>query len=374
LATRLLDRSEHINHDHSTSKVLDAATEPLDTIETETDPALVARLGKNPVPTSLLDRPEHGKHDHNTSKTQETPPREAHVDSLPIGRLPQPGKPVTPTLWLAFALSSIVILLGTVMLYAIVPLRSSPASSNKPVKSNPVMPKPQNSATRVTPTPHPTTHTLPIPPAQPKQQSINRPSVSSTPTPLPVQPSLTGNYAQQNQTYNLTTEGIVDWSDWGLNTPQDVNHKANVQQQISNFTVIGNATVQRDSYYSNSNIEWFDGTPQPTTALSQTWGVCVTGINNGFSITVPASTTPRTLRIYVGAKLAHGHLTASLDGKTYTDATLDMTLDPNSTQANGIYTLVFNGNASNQMLTVTYTETEANGSNGYVMLQAATLQ
>ena len=95
-------------------------------------PALVARLSKTPVPTSLLDRPEHGKHDHNTSKTQaETPPREAHVDSLPIGRLPQPGKPVTPTLWLAFALSSIVILLGTVMLYAIVPLRSAPASPNK---------------------------------------------------------------------------------------------------------------------------------------------------------------------------------------------------------------------------------------------------
>jgi serine/threonine protein kinase len=374
LATRLLDRSEHINHDHNTSKTHDAATEPLDTIETETDPALVARLSKTPVSTRLLDHPEYGKHDHNTSKTQETPPREAHVDSLPIGRLPQPGKPVTPTLWLAFALSSIVILLGTVMLYAIVPLRSSPASFNKSVKSSPVMPKPQNLATRVTPTPHPTTHTLPIPPAQPKQQSVNRPSVAPTPTPQPVQTSLTGNYAQQNQTYNLTTEGTVDWMDWGLNTPQDVNRKANVQQQISNFTVTGNATVQRDSYYSNSNIEWFDGTPQPTTALSQVWGVCVTGINNGFSITVPVSTTSRTLRIYVGAKLAHGQLTASLDGKTYTDATLDMTHDPNSTQANGIYTLVFNGSASNQTLTVTYTETETNGSNGYVMLQAATLQ
>jgi serine/threonine protein kinase len=374
LATRLLDRPEHINHDHSTSKTRDAATEPLDTIETETDPALVARLSKTPVPTRLLDRPEHGKHDHNTSKTQETLPREAHVDSLPIGRLPQPGKPVTPTLWLAFALSSIVILLGTVILYAIVPLRSSPASFNKSVKSSPVMPKPQNLATRATPTPHTTTHTLPIPPAQPKQQSINRPSVAPTPTPQPVQTSLTGTYAQQIQTYNLTTEGTVDWVDWGLNTPQDVNRKANAQQQISNFTVTGNATVQRDSYYSNSNIEWFDGTPQPTTALSQTWGVCVTGINNGFSITVPVSTTSRTLRIYVGAKLAHGQLTASLDGKTYTDATLDMTHDPNSTQANGIYTLVFNGSASNQMLTVTYTETDTNGSNGYVMLQAATLQ
>ena len=35
---------------------------------------------------------------------------------------------------------------------------------------------------------------------------------------------------------------------------------------------------------------------------------------------------------------------------------------------------VFNGSASNQMLTVTYTAMETNGSNNYVMLQAATLQ
>src|SRR5262249_24753313 len=154
--------------------------------------------------------------------------------------------------------------------------------------------------------------------------------------------SLTGNYTEQNQSYNLTNEGTVDWIAWGLKTPQDVNHKANVEQQISNFTAIGNCTVQRDSYTSNSTIEWFDGTPQPDNALQQqTTGFYVTGINNGFSITVPASTTPRTLRIYVGAKLAHGEFTASLDGKTYTDATLDMTHDPNSTQASGIYTVVF---------------------------------
>jgi hypothetical protein len=76
----------------------------------------------------------------------------------------------------------------------------------------------------------------------------------------------------------------------------------------------------------------------------------------------------------VGAKLAQGEFTASLDGKTYTDATLDMTHDPNSTQANSIYTVVFNGNAANQALTVTYKAKAINGSNSYVMLQAATLE
>jgi len=378
LATRLLDHPEDLYHERDISKALDPSTDPLDAIPS--DASLATRLGKNPLATRLLDRSEHDNHDHDTSKALdippsmvlETSPRDVHVEPLPRGRLPQPGKPVTPTLWLAFALSSIVLLMGTVMLYAFVPSRS-PASS-KHVKSSSAVTTPKNPATPVIPTPQPAAQPKALPPAQPKHQSVNRAAAPPMPTVQPVQTSLTGNYAVQNQTYNLTTEGTIDWSDWGLNTPQDVNHKANVQQQISNFTVIGNATVQRDSYYSNSNIEWFDGTPQSGTALSQTWGVCVTGINNGFSITVSANTKPRTLRIYVGAKLAHGKLTASLDGKTYTDATLDMTHDPNSTQANGVYTLVFNGSASNQMLTVTYTATETNGSNNYVMLQAATLQ
>ena len=378
LATRLLDRPEDLYHERDINKALDTSTEPLDAIPN--DASLATRMGKNPLATRLLDRSEHDNHDHDTSKALDIPPsmvpetlpRDVHVEPLPRGRLPQPGKPVTPTLWLAFALSSIVLLMGTVMLYAFVPSRSP--ASGKHVKSSSTVTTPKNPATPVTPTPQPAAQPKSLPPVQPKHQSGNRPAAPPIPTVQPVQSSLTGNYVGQNQTYNLTTEGTLDWSDWGLNTPQDVNHKANVQQQISNFSVIGNATVQRNSYYSNSNIEWFDGTPQPGTALSQTWGVCVAGINNGFSITVPASTTPRTLRIYVGAKLAHGKLTAALDGKTYTDATLDMTHDPNSTQANSVYTLVFNGSASNQMLTVTYTATETNGSNNYVMLQAATLQ
>jgi hypothetical protein len=196
----------------------------------------------------------------------------------------------------------------------------------------------------------------------------------ATPVVQPVQASITGSYVEQtNQTYNLTAQGTLDWANWGLNTPQDVNYKANVPQQISNFTIVGNSTVQRASFASNSYIEWFDGTPETAAAPQQGTGIYVTGVNNGFSITVPASTTPKTLKLYLGANLAHGQLTASLDEKTYNDATLDMTHDPNNTQGAGIYTLVFNGSTSNQALTVTYTAIATNGSTNYVMLQAATL-
>jgi hypothetical protein len=80
------------------------------------------------------------------------------------------------------------------------------------------------------------------------------------------------------------------------------------------------------------------------------------------------------LRVYIAANLAQGQLTASLNGKTYTDASLNMIHDPYNVEDNGIYTLVFSSSVPNQTLTVTYTLMNTNGSNGYVMLQAATLQ
>src|SRR6266849_5781158 len=240
LATRLLDRPEDLYHEHDINKALDTSTEPLDAIPS--DASLATRMGKNPLATRLLDRSEHDNHDHDTSKALDIPPsmvpetlpRDVHVEPLPRGRLPQPGKPVTPTLWLAFALSSIVLLMGTVMLYAFVPSRSP--ASGKHVKSSSTVTTPKNPATPVTPTPQPAAQPKSLPPVQPKHQSGNRPAAPPIPTVQPVQSSLTGNYVGQNQTYNLTTEGTLDWSDWGLNTPQDVNHKANVQQQISNFS------------------------------------------------------------------------------------------------------------------------------------------
>ncbi len=372
LTARLLDYPEQSNH-----KTLAASTEPLNAINIDTDPALTARLGKNSSTTHLLGHPEHVNHDHGIKKASDTRPIDTRVEPLSIGKLPQSSKPVTPTVWLAFALSSIILLIGTAVLYIFVPL-SSPAHTPIIKKSHPPAKIIPTALPTINPisTPQPIAKNQATSSRQPMQASVRKPLVSSPPTAqlVQVQPSLAVSYAPQNQTYNLTNEGTLDWIDWGINTPQDVNRKANVQQQISNFTIIGSCTVQRDSYYSNSNIEWFDGTPQPDLHHHRHGEYILTGINNGFSLTVPASTTPRTLHIYVGAKLARGKFTASLDGKTFTDATLDMRDDPNSTQANSIYTVVFNGNAANQVLTVRYTAMATNGSDSYVMLQAATLQ
>src|SRR5205807_10565226 len=182
-----------------------------------------------------------------------------------------------------------------------------------------------------------------------------------------------GSYAEQlGDVYNLTAEGTLDWIHWGLNAPGDVNRKHDVQQQIHSFTLIGNGTVERDTQYPNA-YTWSDGTPVMVAPSQQQAGVYVKGVSNGFTFSILASTTPRTLRVYVGAAHAQGNLWVGIGGKTFTDASLDMRNDRNI-EDNGIYTLVFSSSVPNQVLTVNYTVEASDERDGYVMLEAATLQ
>ncbi len=298
---------------------------------------------------SLLDSPSRAGFPHSPLKTSllDSASRPRLLDAPSQVSFPQSRKPLTPTLWLAFALSGIVILMGAIIPYALVPLHS-PGSGNL-IK---------NSST-VVDTTNPVIHATPILP----------------PTQLPptIQTHLTGNYAEQTGiVYNLTNEGTLDWIQWGLNAPEDVNHKLNVQQQISNFALIGYGTAQRDDHYANA-YTWSDGTPVRVAPSQQQSGVYVRGIGNGFTMTIPASTTPRILRVYVGAAHAQAKFTASINERTFIDTTLDMRNDPNI-EDNGIYTLTFSSSTPNQVLTVKYTVRSSDAANGYVMLEAATLQ
>lgn len=192
------------------------------------------------------------------------------------------------------------------------------------------------------------------------------------------QTSLIGTYAEQSQTYNLSSEGRLDWINWGLHMPRDVNRKSGVQQQISTFAVIGNrfntSSVQHASYNANARLWWSDGTPVMMAQPQQATGVYVRGVDEGFSFSVLASTIPRRLRVYVAVNGAQGKFTASLNGRIYVDESLSTAYDANGPQVNGIYTLVFNSSMSNQVLTVTYTAMKTDGINGYVLLRSASLR
>jgi hypothetical protein len=171
---------------------------------------------------------------------------------------------------------------------------------------------------------------------------------------------------------NLSGEGTSDWVHWGLETNTSVNRKTGVPVQISNFTPLGTSTLLR--YENNyTAYAWSDGTPTSATDGTRT-GVFRTNLASGFQLTAPADTTPRTLRLYVGAYAARGRLLAHLSdfsAKPYIDASI---YDVGWDSEYAVYSIVYAAASPGQQLHVTYRSTELlDGAWGNVTLQAATL-
>ncbi|MDB6067806.1 MAG: hypothetical protein JWR26_4014 [Pedosphaera sp.] len=183
----------------------------------------------------------------------------------------------------------------------------------------------------------------------------------------------------QDTDVNLSAIGTVDWVHWGLLNMTSVNRKATVAPQIGNFTVLPDSNTFNTSAYQYTDnyngYSWNDGT-QTVSATNTTTGVYVVGgvnptLVNGFQIVVPADTTLRTLRVYVGAFAAQGKFQAILSGvgTTYTDTSL-------SNQNNGpggVYTVNYAADSANQTLTIKWTVVPVANPSGNVTLQAATL-
>ncbi|HXJ55162.1 MAG TPA: Ig-like domain-containing protein [Verrucomicrobiae bacterium] len=170
---------------------------------------------------------------------------------------------------------------------------------------------------------------------------------------------------------NLTSEGQSDWAHWGLQTNVLFNHKANVVQQISDYTKIGPNPVElyTDNY---TGYNWSDGTPTLSVA-NATKGVFTTGMTNGFDLTAPADTTSRTLKVYLGLYAAQANFQAWLSdfsGVAYTDTTLSNYFS----SSYGVYTLTYAAASPGQTLHIRYRSSRLFDQDfGNVTLQAATL-
>ena len=118
---------------------------------------------------------------------------------------------------------------------------------------------------------------------------------------------------------SLTAEGATDWVHWG---DASRNRKAGVIPQISSYTVVGGVgptVYQNDPRPSG----WTDGSPTISSTNNRN-GFYISGMGNGFSFTVPADTTKRTLTVHVGGWASGGTFTARLsDGSapTFADTT-----------------------------------------------------
>lgn len=177
---------------------------------------------------------------------------------------------------------------------------------------------------------------------------------------------------------NLTAEGKLDWVHWGLSNDTCVNRKATVVPQINDFLVYYDTNLTYAAAYryddNYNGYSWSDGT-QDSAVTNTITGVYV-GVyspqeNNGFQLTVPADTTLKTLKVYVGAFAARGRFQATLSDSATTFSSTALANSGNG--PGGVYTIQFAANSTNQTLTILWVLYNRMGANGNVTLQAATL-
>lgn len=181
----------------------------------------------------------------------------------------------------------------------------------------------------------------------------------------------------QGSEVNLTTEGKLDWVHWGLYTDSSFNRKAGVPALINDFipqdSSNGYAFVYQ--YADNYNgYTWSDGLPEigATNTPTGVWAYGVPNIGSGFRFTVPADTTPRTLKVFVGVFAGMGQFEARLSDDSavaYTNATLQ-----NFRNGPGrVYTVNYAADSAGQTLTIRWTLTRLFDPTANVTLQAAAL-
>jgi len=165
--------------------------------------------------------------------------------------------------------------------------------------------------------------------------------------------SLSGSGNSSSATANLTTEGSADWVHWGDGV---LNRKNGVSAQISDYAEVGSGQV---STYNNDprTLSWTDGTP--TASASNSNGVYIFSLNNGFAFTAPADGNRRSLTVHLGGWLSGGTLTAHLSDQSAGDF-VDTTA-PASGQYDRNYTLTYSAASAGQTLTVSWVMTSGQG-------------
>ena len=166
-------------------------------------------------------------------------------------------------------------------------------------------------------------------------------------------------------TLALSTEGTLDWMHFGLNTDSDINGKAGTN--LLTYTAVGSAPSRFSGAPEWTSMSFSGGEPTasggPSTANVFWWGVA----GRGFSFTVPADTSTRTLKVYLGGWNSSGNLqVSSSDGSA---PAVNLPLSGTSIY-DRVATVVFSAATAGQSVTLTYTQV---GTSGLVALQGASL-
>jgi hypothetical protein len=189
--------------------------------------------------------------------------------------------------------------------------------------------------------------------------------------------SVTFNEVPEGSVVDLTSEGKIDWVHWGLHTDSTLNRKAGVAPLIDDFVRqdASNGFSYIYQYADNYNgYSWSDGVPETAVTNTPTgvWAYGTPTIGSGFLFTVPADTTPRTLKAYVGVYAGVGRIEVSLSdtsAPTYVNATLT-----NIRNGPGrVYTIDYAADSPGQSLIVRWILSSPREAAANVTLQAAAL-
>jgi len=184
---------------------------------------------------------------------------------------------------------------------------------------------------------------------------------------------LSGTQAAAPAWVNLTTEGILDWAHWGLDSATDFDHKMGGSNKISNFTQITGANSATVNQFTNAPVVhfWSDGEPTARVTGAAT-GIYVAGLHNGFQFTVAADRMIKVLKVYAGAWHARVHFEATLSDGSASPCVDESFADSGSGSA-AVYTVRFAANSPGQTLTIRMATTELSNPSGNCTLMAATL-
>lgn len=167
---------------------------------------------------------------------------------------------------------------------------------------------------------------------------------------------------------DLAAEGTRDWVHWGQAGTFSLE-----RDKDGGFEILeGAPTAPRFRHaLSPQKFRWAGGEPVASSDGTPT-GIRTCGRNNGFTLTAPAGTTTRTLRLYVGVLAGRGRLDARLSAGSATGSTTLEQRDGNLRTA--VITLTYRAPRTAQ-LRLNWITTEAYGSGcGGVTLEAATLR
>ncbi len=201
--------------------------------------------------------------------------------------------------------------------------------------------------------------------------------------------SVSGSVAQTVDDHiDLTAAGTEDWALWGydqgsISLAPDVRKANGFGISALSATHVDDGPPRNFGQFAYPLVpfgfDWSDGSPTGS-ASGASAGITAPQPGQGFTFTVPADTTTRTLTVWTSAHYADGTLTASLSDHSAADyvATVHATagqFTDNGENVPEVFTIQYAAASSEQHLTVRWTQDTNNGCDGCddVVIYAAAL-